>query len=136
MLIAIRKYANMRKTMPKTRVIQYCEEDGSVQFLHWFASLTAKGQDRCRVRIERLRELGHELRRPEADYLRDGIYELRASVSGLHYRILYFFHGSAAVVISHGLVKEREVPSREIDRAISRKVGFEKDPEKHTHGEA
>ena len=26
---------------------------------------------------ERLAQLGHELRRPEADYLRDQIYELR-----------------------------------------------------------
>lgn len=32
-------------------------------------------QDICVVKIERLRELGHELRRPETDLLRDGIYE-------------------------------------------------------------
>jgi hypothetical protein len=35
--------------------------------------------------------MGHELRRPEADFLRDGIYELRASLGGVHHRILYFF---------------------------------------------
>ena len=122
--------------MPKTRVLLYREEDGGVPFLEWFAVLPARAQDRCRVRIERLSERGHELRRPEADYLRDGIYELRAGVSGLHYRILYFFHGTAAVVISHGLVKEREVPPREIDRAVRRKARFERDPVKHTHGEA
>lgn len=80
-------------------------------------------------------EFGHELRRPEADYLRNGIYELRASLSGLHHRILYFFHGNAAVVISHGLVKEREVPPREIDLAVWRKAQFEGDPEKHSHEE-
>src|SRR2546426_10968641 len=28
------------------------------------------------LRLDRLREMGHELRRPEADLLRDGIYEL------------------------------------------------------------
>jgi len=54
----------------------------------------------------------------------------------LQYRILYFFHGTAAVVISHGLVKQREVPPREIDRAVQRKARFERDPVKHTHGEA
>ena len=75
------------------------------------------------------------MRRPEADYLRDGIYELRASVSGLHYRILYFFHGKAAVVISHGLIKQRQVPAWEIERAIRRKALFESDPAKHSHAE-
>ena len=30
-----------------------------------------------------LEELGHELRRPEADFLKDGIYELRAKHGGM-----------------------------------------------------
>lgn len=62
--------------MPKTRVALYREEDGP--FLEWFDGLPAKVQDKCYLRLERLREMGHELRRPEADFLRDGIYE-RAS---------------------------------------------------------
>ena len=37
---------------------------------------------------------GHELRRPKADFLRDGIYELRAREGRANYRVLYFFHGS------------------------------------------
>lgn len=65
--------------------------------------------------------MGHALRRPEADYLRDGIYELRASYQGVHYRMLYFFSGRNAVVISHGFSKQREVPESEIKRAIMRK---------------
>jgi phage-related protein len=88
------------------------------------------------VRIERLRELGHELRRPEADFLRDGIYELRAALHGINYRILYFFHRREAVVLSHGLVKEREVPPKEIDRAIVRKLKYEASPSRHTHEES
>ena|SRR5258706_12656036 len=47
----------------------------------------------------------HELRRPEVDFLRNGIYELRVSLRGVHHRILYFFRGSVAAVVSHGLVK-------------------------------
>ncbi|HTS78080.1 MAG TPA: type II toxin-antitoxin system RelE/ParE family toxin [Bryobacteraceae bacterium] len=54
--------------------------------------------------------MGHELRRPESDFLRDGIYELRVSLGGVHHRILYFFHGATAAVVSHGLEKERVVP--------------------------
>jgi hypothetical protein len=42
-----------------------------------FDSLQPKALDKCTVRIERPQEMGHELRRPEADFLRDGIYELR-----------------------------------------------------------
>lgn len=74
--------------------------------------------------------------RPEADFLRDGIYELRASLGGVHHRILYFFHGAVAAMVSHGLAKERVVPPKEIDRAVERKKRFEANPAKHTYEEA
>jgi hypothetical protein len=80
--------------------------------------------------------MGHELRRPEADFLRDGIYELRVSLQGVHHRILCFFHGTVAAVVSHGLVKERVVPSKEIDHAVERKKRFEANPRRHTYEEA
>ena len=54
---------------------------------------------------------------------------------GVNYRILYFFHGSIAAVVSHGIVKERAVPPKEIDRAIERKKLFELNPAKHQKGE-
>jgi len=101
----------------------------------WLDTLPPKAQDKCRVKIERLRDLGHELRRPEADLLRDGIYELRVGLQGLNYRILYFFHGRVAAVLAHGLVKERVVPARDIDLAIERKHRFERDPGAHTYQE-
>ena len=71
--------------------------------------------------------MGHELRRPEADFLRDGIYELRVSLRGIHYRILNFSHGPA---------KQRVVPPKEIDHAVERKKRFEASPAKHTYEEA
>src|SRR6266446_7035475 len=74
---------------------------------------------------------GHELRRPIADILRDGIYELRPSYQGVNYRILYFFSGKNIVVISHGLSKKAKVPAIEIDRAIERKNKYEANPEVH-----
>ncbi len=121
--------------MARTRVIFFCEEDGSCPFLEWFDELPAKVQDKCYLRLERLREMGHELRRPEAAFLRDGIYELRASLGGKHHRMLYFFYGTVAAVISHGIVKERVVPRKEIDRAIERKKRFEANPQRHTYEE-
>jgi DNA-binding XRE family transcriptional regulator/putative component of toxin-antitoxin plasmid stabilization module len=77
--------------LPKTKVVFYREEDGTVPLLEWFDGLAEKAQDKCVARLERLRELGHELRRPEADILRDGIYELRAKQGNMNFRMLYFF---------------------------------------------
>ncbi|MGA2135740.1 MAG: type II toxin-antitoxin system RelE/ParE family toxin [Bryobacteraceae bacterium] len=57
----------------------------------------------------------------EADFLRDGVYELRASLGGVHHRIPHFFHGATAAVVSHGLAKERAVPPKEIDHVVERK---------------
>ena len=54
----------------------------------------------------------------------------------MRHRILYFFHGAIAAVVSHGLVKEQAVPPREIDRALERKKRFEADPPRHTYQEA
>jgi Gp49-like protein DUF891 len=66
---------------------------GLLPLLEWLDELPGKVQLKCTARISRLAEMGNELRRPEADYLRDGIYELRASYQGINYRILYFFLG-------------------------------------------
>jgi phage-related protein len=115
-----------------TEVIYYQEEVGTVPLAEWFDGLPPKALEKCLVRLERLEELGHGLRRPEADYLRDDIYELRASYQGVHYRMLYFFHKRTAVVVSHGLTKERAVPAREIELAARRKREFESNPTLHT----
>jgi phage-related protein len=112
--------------LAQTEVFFFREpKDNSVPLLRWLEGLPTKVQAKCIERIDRLGELGHELRRPEADFLRDGIYELRASYQGVHYRMLYFFAGKAVVVLSHGLTKEREVPPREIHQAATRKKKVE-----------
>ena len=121
--------------MPQTKIILFRADDGTVPFLDWFAAIPDKVQDKCRVRLERLQQLGHEIRRPEADFLRDGIYELRVGLQGVNYRMLYFFHGREAVVVSHGIVKERVVPPKEIDLALKRKARFAADPPGHTYEE-
>ena len=121
--------------MPRTLVVFYQDRDGNVPVLEWLDALPPKIQDKCVVKIERLRELGHELRRPEADLLKQGIYELRIGREGMNYRILYFFHGRVAAVLAHGLVKEQEVPAKDIEKALERKRQFEQDPATHTYRE-
>ena len=118
--------------MPTTEVLFYQEEDGTVPLVQWLEGLPAKALEKCLARLLRLEELGHELRRPEGDYLRDGIYELRASLQSVHYRMLYFFHGKTAAVVSHGIVKERAVPPKEIEAAVTRKKRFTANPKRHT----
>jgi phage-related protein len=100
--------------------------------LEWFDRLPTKAQVKCLARLEALQEYGNELRRPIADYLRDGIYELRTSVQHVNYRMLYTFVGQNVALLSHGLVKESKVPPAEIDLAVERKKRFEVDPEKHS----
>lgn len=119
--------------MPPATVVFFQEGPGqSPSLIEWLDSLPEKAQQKCLARLKRLEDLGHELRRPEADYLRDGIYELRASYQRVHYRMLYFFRSRAAIVISHGITKESEVPSTEIDRALRAKASFEAIPASHT----
>jgi phage-related protein len=121
--------------MPRTTVILYRDDAGGCPFLEWFEELPPPARDKCYLRLERLGALGHELRRPEADFLRDGVYELRFAHRGVQRRVLYFFHGAAAAVVSHGLAKERAVPPREIDRALERKRRFLANPAAHTYEE-
>jgi hypothetical protein len=98
----------------------------------WLDRLQDKPRAKCFERIERLRMMGHELHRPYADTLRDGIHELRVRYQRVNYRMLYFFHGADAVILTHGLTKESEIPDKEIERALNLKNNFFADPESHT----
>jgi phage-related protein len=120
--------------MPETETVLFADDNGTAPLLEWLDRQDRKVQDKCLVRIERLEELGHELRRPEADYLRDGIYELRVRHRNVHYRMLYFFHERTAV-ISHGLTKEGAVPNREIELALKCMAQFTHNPALHTYKE-
>jgi Phage derived protein Gp49-like (DUF891) len=100
--------------MPRTEVVFYRDDDGSVPVLDWLGGLPLKARLKCLVRIERLRELGYELRRPEADFLRDGVYELRVSLNHVQYRILYSFYTRTNADRAEGptTVKRRSVKKR------------------------
>jgi phage-related protein len=118
--------------MPQTKVVFYKEEDGTVPTQEWLDNLPRQAREKCGNKMKRLKALGHELRRPEADYLRDGIYELRIRLGTVNYRLLYFFYKDITTVVSHGLTKERLLPPREIERAIERRRKFHINPEPHT----
>jgi phage-related protein len=119
-------------SMPQIEVLLYCEDDGTAPLVDWLATLQAKARDRCLALLTLLHEQGHELRRPHAENLGNGLYELRVKFYRVNYRMLYFFRGRDAAVVSHGLAKERAIPSGEIRLALERKRKFEHDPERHT----
>ena len=121
--------------MPQTGLIFFKDSDGSVPLLEWLEELAQENPQAylsCVARVRMLKELGHELRRPHADYVRDGIYELRAKKGTVQYRILYFFHGRNVAVLAHGLTKEDKLPEADLERALRRKTLFESAPHKYT----
>jgi len=124
--------------VPATHVIFFKDSDGRAPVLEWLNELreaNAKAWVKCRARIVLLSQVGHELRRPAADYLQNGIYELRAKQGHVQYRILYFFHGRNVAILAHSLTKEDAIPPVEIERALKRKREFEADPAEHTYEE-
>ncbi|GCL39804.1 MAG: type II toxin-antitoxin system RelE/ParE family toxin [Sphaerospermopsis kisseleviana] len=125
--------------MPETQIIFFQDDRGEVPVLNWLKKLIKqdrKGYANCIARIEQLAEYGFELRRPAADFLRDGIYELRAKHVKVQYRILYFFHGQNVVILAHAMIKEdNQVSEKDIDLALKYKNLFVLNPEIHTYTE-
>lgn len=125
--------------MPATSLVFFKDPDGSIPVKDWLdshvAARDARALAKCRARLKYLRDNGTACRRPYADYLRDGIYELRAEFGGINYRILYFFGGRDAAVVAAGLTKEAKIPDKYIEVAIQRKALYESDPERHSYYE-
>ncbi|SRR5260370_14865520 len=121
--------------MPQAEVVFYKDADGTVPVREWLFDLQKKNRRafaKCNARIHRLADLGYELRRPEADILRDEIHELRAKLGHVNYRILYFFHGRNLAVLANALVKKDKVPDVEIERAVRRRKAFLQAPQAHS----
>ena len=119
--------------MPRPKVLIYKNENGSVPVIEWLKKQPQKAQDKCTAMIELLTTEGHELRRPYADYIDKGIYELRPAVKRVQYRILYCFVGKNVVLLTHGLVKTDKIPKAEIKRAIEFRDKFIEDPSLHSY---
>ena len=120
--------------MPVSTIRLFRDDDGSVPFLEWLQDIEQRNRkvyEKCRSYLQRLADYGHELRRPTADLLRDGVYELRFTYLGVNYRILYGFVGKDLVLVSHGITKKKKVPSKEIDLARTRLEKFGTNPEKY-----
>lgn len=124
--------------MPPTKVYYYVNENGTVPVLEWLTELgrrQPRAVAKCRAVLGQLRALGYELRRPTADYLDDGIYELRTRLGTTNYRILYGFPRRGVALVVHALTKEDRIPPAEFARAKRRLEHFLEDPDRHAHEE-
>lgn len=76
--------------------------------------------------IQRLKELGYRLIRPEAAKIKDRLYELRVEFSPNNYRIIYFFYAGQYVVLTHAFKKKsQELKLNDIKTAEDRMKDFE-----------
>lgn len=121
--------------MPQTEIRVFRMANGDAPLVDWLKTLRIrfpKAYVKCLTAILNLSQDGNALRRPTADYLRDGIRELRAKADGVNYRILYSFNGKNVAILTSGLTKEGKVPSTDIELAIERMALVRKDAAKYT----
>jgi phage-related protein len=107
-------------------IIEYYETpNGDCPTKEFLDSLDKKKELPQAIRlIDLLAEFGPQLKRPHADFLENGIYELRIRVQRMQYRILYFYFFQDKIILSHGLKKEKKVPKAEIEKALKHKTDY------------
>lgn len=125
--------------MPKTEVVFYKDDDGSVPVLDWLVEIGKRNKNipiKFRARRKILEEHGRSLHTHRYyDYLNDGIWELRFKDNRIQCRILFFYHGRNITVLSHAITKEDKIPRVDLETALLRKQIFEADPVSHTYEE-
>ena len=87
--------------MPKN-IYYYIDDRGNNPVREFIAGLSLKERAKVLAYIDELKEQGHNLRRPLADYLGSGIYEPRPR----HNRVFYFFFMKDNVVLVHAIRKK------------------------------
>ncbi|MBF0490910.1 MAG: type II toxin-antitoxin system RelE/ParE family toxin [Candidatus Omnitrophica bacterium] len=100
----------------------FVDEHGRSPVEEFIGGLTEKEDMKVRAYIKILKEFGHNLRRPVADYLGEGIYELRPQA----HRIFYFFFMKDSAVLLHVIRKKTDkIPINDFNLCIKRKKEVE-----------
>lgn len=107
------------------KVVFYKDQQGNNPVKDFISKKSKSNQKKILTFIDYLQEVGVDLPRPYADYLRDGIYELRIKLSGSQTRTLYFFCFETYIVLTHTFIKNtKSVPDSEINKALRIKEEF------------
>lgn len=103
-------------------ICYFVDERGQKPVKEFIDSLSCKEQAKVMAYLVELRQQGHNLRRPMADYIGDGVYELRPKDN----RIFYFFFHKDNVVLLHALRKKTDkIPKGDLALCFKRKSQVE-----------
>ena len=107
------------------KIIFYKTETGKCPVDDFLDTLSVADKEDVIEKIEYLKIVGNEIRRPYGAPLRDKIYELRVPLMNLITRTLYFFCYEDYIVLTHSFIKKTDkVPENEINKAIRYKKDF------------
>ena len=107
-------------------MVFYERANGEVPAQEFLDSLTIKLREKTLRSLALLQELGPQLRGEEAEYIRDGLFELRTQFGSDITRIFYFFFVGRKIVVTSGFIKKsQKTPRREIERALRCKRDWE-----------
>ena len=99
-------------------ILYFIDNRGQSPVKEFIDELPLDEQAKIFAYIDELRKQGHNLRRPLADYVQDGIYELRPKSN----RLFYFFFLKENVVIVHAIKKKTyKIPKKDIELCLKRK---------------
>jgi phage-related protein len=100
-------------------ICYFVDERGDKPVEEFIRVLPLKERAKIFAYLEELSLQGHNLRRPMADYLGNGIYELRPRNN----RIFYFFFWKNKAVLIHAIRKKSDkVPEGDLSLCLKRKV--------------
>ncbi|MDD2772315.1 MAG: type II toxin-antitoxin system RelE/ParE family toxin [Elusimicrobiales bacterium] len=103
-------------------VYYFVDGRGNAPVEEFIDILSPDEQAKAFAYIAELRKQGHNLRRPLAAPVKNGIYELRPKSN----RLFYFFFHRDYIILVHAIRKKTDaVPQRDIDLALRRKVFIE-----------
>lgn len=109
----------------KWKVIYYTDSEGNTPVEEFINSRSQSNKSKIMALLDILEERGPNFPRPYADFLRDGIHELRIKLSGDQFRILYFFLHKDNIILSNAFMKNtKKVPTSEIKKALLAKDDY------------
>ena len=103
-------------------IYYFVDQRGNRPVKDFIISLPVKEQAKIFAYCNELLKQGYNLRRPMADYLGHGIYELRPKDN----RIFYFFFLKDGAVFLHAIKKKSDkIPENDLDLCAKRKTRVE-----------
>lgn len=109
------------KTMLEN-IYYFLDERGESPVKEFIKALPQNERAKVFAYIAELKNQGHNLRRPLADYLGQGIYELRPKAN----RVFYFFFLKNSAVLVHAIRKKTDkISNRDLEVCLKRKSEVE-----------